>query len=128
MASYAEPPQTLHTALDAYANSFLSNSRRRISACTKRRRIGIVERLKRYHEDIPLPQLDLDVCIFMIDMWQRRPISQKTGRPFAGSTSQSTLPELIQFLGWLDTSDQFEWNSPTFFGQISRRVRKLPGD
>lgn len=121
-------PATLHAALDTFAEDSGTVARRRISPSIRNRRRGIVERLKLFHEDIPLAQLDLDACIVMIEKWKDRPVSARTGRPFAASSAKATLSQLIQFLGWLDTSEQFAWKSPSHLGQVSRRVRRLPGD
>lgn len=127
MSTHSETT-TLHSALDAYAEHIGTETQRRVPASTSEKRLSIVERLKNYHDEISLTELDLDECIAMIDLWKGRPISERTGRPFAVSTAEDTLLQLIRFFGWLDTSDQFLWKAPAYFGQISRRARKLPND
>ena len=120
-------PITLHAALDAYAEQIGNKGGLSASASLEKRR-SIVRRLKRHHEDIPLFQLDLDQCVAMIDLWKSRPISARTGKPMAASTARTTLSELIRFFGWLDTTERCAWKAPTYFGQISRGVRKPPSD
>lgn len=120
-------PITLHAALDAYAEQ-TGNKGGLIASASLEKRRSIVRRLKRHHKDIPLFQLDLDECVAMIDLWRSRPTSARTGKPMAASTARTTLSELIRFFGWLDTTEQFTWKAPTYFGQISRGVRKLPSD
>jgi len=127
MSTHSETT-TLHSALDAYAEHVGTDTQGRVAAATGEKRLTVLGRLKNYHDDIPLTKLDLDECIAMIDLWRGRPISERTGRPFAVSTAEDTLLELIRFFGWLDTSDQFSWKAPAYFGQISRRARKLPND
>lgn len=112
-------PSTLHEVLDAYALRVMSEH---FSAATFKTRQLIVRRLKENHDDLPLHEITLDVCVDMIGHWRDRPTSAKTGKPIAPSTAQRTISELIRFFGWLDASDQFEWVAPIHFGQVSRGV------
>ncbi|KAA0131609.1 hypothetical protein FYZ48_26085 [Gimesia chilikensis] len=118
-------PSTLYEALDAYAQRLVSEHR---SVATFQTRQLIVRRLKENHDDLPLDEITLNVCVDMIGHWRDRPTSAITGKQFAASTAQRTLSELIRFFGWLETTNQFEWSAPSHFGQISRRVRRLESD
>ncbi|MBB02246.1 MAG: hypothetical protein CMJ47_06340 [Planctomyces sp.] len=118
-------PSTLHEALDVYEQRLMSEHP---SVATFQTRQLIVRRLKENHDDLPLHEITLDVCVDMIGVWRNRPTSAKTGKPIAASTAQRTLSELIRFFGWLGTTDQFEWVAPIHLGQISRRVRRLESD
>lgn len=120
-------PTTLHTALEAYAEHLGNEAGYRPVALIKNRQTT-VRLLKKHHDDVPLAHIDLSACVSMIDLWRNRPLSERTGMPFAASTVAKTLSELIRFFGWLDMSPQFEWTAPSHFGQISRRVRRLPSD
>lgn len=120
-------PTTLHTALEAYAEHLGNEAGYRPFALIKNRQTT-VRLLKKHHDDVPLAHIDLSACVSMIDLWRNRPLSERTGMPFAASTAVKALSELIRFLGWLDMSPQFEWTAPSHFGQISRRVRRLPSD
>jgi len=120
-------PTTLHTALDAYAGHLGEQAGHRPVAIIRNRQ-ATVRLLKKHHDDVPLTHIDLSACVSMIDLWRKRPLSERTGKPFAASTAAKTLSELIRFLGWLDFSPQFEWTAPSHFGQVSRRVRRLPSD
>jgi len=120
-------PTTLHTALDAYAEHLGNEAGYRPVALIKNRQTT-VRLLKKHHDDVPLAHIDLSACVSMIDLWRNRPLSERTGKPFAVSTAAKTLSELIRFFGWLELSPQFEWTAPSHFGQISRRVRMSPSD
>ena len=117
---------TLHSAIDDYAEQ----NRRRfgVSVASIAHRHSLIQRLKDFHPDIRLDKLDLNACVAMIDLWRNRPLSSTTGKPFAATTAQSFLSELIRFFHWLDGETQFVWTAPAHFGQISRRVHRLPGD
>lgn len=122
-------PSTLHDALDAYAEWLNLVYQEEVSTtATLRNRQLIVRRLKEHHDELPLSGINLEVCVEMIGYWRNRPTSAATGNPIAASTAQRTLSELIRFFGWLDASDQFAWVTPSHFGQISRRVKRLESD
>ena len=118
---------TLHAALDIYAEQ-IGKQAGHTSAASLSKRQTIVALLKRYHDDIPLHAIDLTACVAMIDVWKHRPVNRRTGMPYAASTAAKALAELVRFYWWLDMSDQFAWKSPSHLGQVSRRVRRLPGD
>jgi len=126
MSTHSETT-TLHSAFDAYAEQLGEQAAHRPVALIRNRQ-SIVQLLKKHQDDIPLAHIDLSACVDMIDLWRNRPISERTGKPLAASTAARTLSELIRFFGWLDYSPQFEWTAPSHFGQISRRVRRLPSD
>ncbi|WDI39852.1 hypothetical protein [Bremerella sp. P1] len=118
---------TLHSALDIYAEQ-IGRQAGFLTAATIAGRRTVVRLLKQFHDNIPLAQIDLAACVDMIDLWKSRPVNQKTGQRYAASTAAKVLSELIRFFYWLDMSDQFQWTAPTHFGQVSRRVCRLPSD
>ncbi|MDA0835675.1 MAG: hypothetical protein O3A29_20575 [Planctomycetota bacterium] len=118
-------PASIHTALDTYAEHIEKGF---VSVASAHQRLAIVRRLKEHHDDLPLACLNLDACVAMIDLWRSRPIGERTHLPIAASTARTILSELIRFFGWLDSSPQFTWTAPSHFGQVSRKIPRLPSD
>ncbi|MDA0260928.1 MAG: hypothetical protein O3A21_01835, partial [Proteobacteria bacterium] len=75
---------TLHDALDTYEEMLTHETDAGVtSMATLHSRQLMVRRLKKYHEDMPISEITLDVCVAMIGYWRDRPASATTGKPIA---------------------------------------------
>jgi hypothetical protein len=91
-------------------------------------KIRILERIKRFTDDIPLAQLDLAALDQILMTFRNRPMSERTGKPLKYGTCVKTITEFKDFLQWLDTLSGTGWEIPAKFAFLKMKVKHLESD
>lgn len=111
---------TLHEALKAYSEKYLTTKPDEISTATMYARQSDTRQLIAAYPNMPLARLGLTQCQALFDHWKSKEYKHTTRRNRAG--------ELSQFLNWLHTSSDFDWRKPTDYDTIKRMPRKNSGE
>ena len=81
-----------------------------------------------HHSNVLLSRLDTNGVDELYGYWRRRPCKQGTKEPMSASSVSNYISTLNRFFRWLHRDATFGWRKPDGFGDIEKRVRRLPID
>lgn len=82
-----------------------------------------VERLKRCHDDIPLPEFGWNSIDAAASYWAKRPPNKRTGLPISVKTVKNQLKALRRFIKW--ASRNYGWTPPLYWEDATKKRAKL---
>jgi hypothetical protein len=116
--------QTLHQALDAYAESLPKT----VASPTSAKKAADEARvLKDHAKDMPLAALGLQEIEDFIAYWQKRTMTRRK-KPFAVQTVKDQIKRFRHFLRWLHKSPALDWRKPSDYEVLPIRVRHTPAE
>jgi len=122
--------QSLHSALDAYAQAMRDQYRLPGHSCPTRFGcvlLARIETLKEHSTDMPLSAFGLDQIEAMLAHWKNRPMT-KRGTMAAPDTCRNMIKVIRHFVRWLHRSAAFSWHKPDDYEVLPITVPLTPAE